>query len=219
MNCIFKNAFLLPFNIGNIKEALLKEKLRSVRFSATSQRAISPNAERVINIHRGVRFDLLFRQLIALICSLQKIKSRCRNRLNRLKGVERNYTYKYGYIRREKEMTRGTRGAAAFVPRYAITAYLNSFDMNYTSGNNTFMFHHESNLARPYLLGGFANQVSFFSLAFIPDLSPSPPSFLSAFGSVSFCRCIFFFFFFPVEYYKLLIISKLAACWAALSSR
>lgn len=27
LNCIFKNVFPLSFNIGNIKEALLKEKL------------------------------------------------------------------------------------------------------------------------------------------------------------------------------------------------
>lgn len=85
--------FFCLLNIGNMKEALLKGKLHSVRFIATLQRAISSKAERVINIHRGVRFDSLFRHLIAPICSLQRKKlSLDAENSSRLKGVERNYT-------------------------------------------------------------------------------------------------------------------------------
>lgn len=89
MSCIFKNVFLLSFNTGNIKGALLKLKLRSLRFIATSQRAISPKTERIINIRRGVRFAL---SLIAPIFSLRRKKlSLDAESSNRLKGMERNY--------------------------------------------------------------------------------------------------------------------------------
>lgn len=106
------------------------------------------------------------------------------------------------------------KGKSALVSRCAITTYLNSLDINYTSENNISCISSRVRPGRRYLLAGFASRVSFFSLAFIPDLSPSSQP-----SAVSFCHCILSFIFFSIEYYKLLIVSKRAACWAALSFR
>lgn len=82
--------------------------------------------------------------------------------------------------------------------------------MNYTSGNITFMFHHESDPAETVSVSRFLSAVLFFFLASIPDLRPPLRSA---------CRCIFFSFFFLTERYKLLIVCELAASWSVLSSR
>lgn len=118
---------------------------------------------------------------------------------------------KYGYrLRKRKRKKYG----ATFVSRIsAIMAYLNSLVINYTSENNIYICFITSQ-TRDRIYWSALPQVSFF---------PSPSSF-AFFSSLhpfhSACRCIFYSsFFYRLERYKLLIVSKLAACWAALSFR
>lgn len=78
------------------------------------------------------------------------------------------------------------------------------------------MFYHASDPRRPYLLVGSANRESHFfpspsSLIFSRLSSPVPFRLSLHFSTLP--------FFFRFERYKLLIVSALAACWAALSSR
>lgn len=70
-----------------------------------------------------------------LICNFGENKLRCSS--NRLKGMEEITQIRISAKKNERKKSRGGEGATFFASSVsAIVAYLNSLDVNYTSGNN-----------------------------------------------------------------------------------